>query len=518
MPVDKVIVTNTSALKAKYGDKYDRVKSAIDRLIAADAVRGLKTRLIAIDAEADMKRLRAQAVVGIADQQGAKAAVDAIYKRHQPDYILLLGASDVVPHIDLSNPMTGTADDDDDPTVPSDVPYACDKSWSRRPEDFVGPTRVVGRLPDLTGGNDPAYLVKLLGTAANYVARDRAAYTGHLAITAKLWTKSTTETLTNLFGEESKVLTSPPNGPNWTADQLAARLHFINCHGDTVSPEFFGEFPKGRFPVAHRSSRLPGRIKQGSVVAAECCYGAELYDPRHAAGQPGLCSTYLAQGAYGFLGSTNIAYGPSEGQGQADLICQYFVESVLKGASLGRAALEARQRFVAQFSHVDPSDLKTAVQFILLGDPSVQAVKAVAHAVSRTRAVKSAVRSGRLRSDARGFRRERLVRTGSNLSRTMGAAIPAAIRISPAIARFLRQTARESGIQRPVFRSYRVSFPRVTGAPEIARLRDRRRNRTIHMAIGSRVARPASSQHGVSAIIVTIEAGRIAHVRRVHSR
>jgi hypothetical protein len=518
MPVDKVIVTNTSALKAKYGDKYARVKTAIDKLIAADKARGLTTRLIAIDVEADMKRLRGQPVVAIADQQGAKAAVDAIYKRHQPDYILLLGAPDVVPHIDLSNPMTGTTDDDDDPTVPSDVPYACDAAWSRRPQDFVGPTRVVGRLPDLAGAQDPAYLVKLLGTATRYASRDRTAYTGHLAITAKLWTKSTTETVTNLFGPASSVFTSPPNGPNWTTTQLAARLHFINCHGDTVSPEFFGEFPKGHFPVAHKARRLPGRIKAGSVVAAECCYGAELYDPRHAAGQAGICSTYLGEGAYGFLGSTNIAYGPSEGQGQADLMCQYFVESVLKGASLGRAALEARQRFVAQFSHVDPSDLKTAVQFILLGDPSVQPVKAVAHALSRTKAVKSACRSGRIRYDTRGFRRERLVRAGSNLSRTMGAAIPADIRISPAIARFLRQTAKESGIRRPVFRSFRVSFPRITGSPGIARLHSRRRNRTIHMVIGGRVAGSQSTRHGVSAIIVTIEAGRIAHVRRVHSR
>ena len=144
--------------------------------------------------------------------------------------------------------------------------------------------------------------------------------------------------------------------------------------------------------------------------------------------------------------------------------------------------------------------------------------KAVAHALSRTKAVKSACRSGRIRYDTRGFRRERLVRAGSNLSRTMGAAIPADIRISPAIARFLRQTAKESGIRRPVFRSFRVSFPRVTGSPEIARLHSRRRNRTIHMVIGGRVAGSQSARHGVSAIIVTIEAGRIAHVRRVHSR
>ena len=457
-------------------------------------------------------------VVGTSDQQGAKAAVDAIYHCHHPDYILLLGAPDVVPHIDLSNPMNGTPDDDDDPTVPSDVPYACAAGLSRQPRDFVGPTRVVGRLPDLMGSQDPAYLIKLLGTATHYAPRERSAYSGHFAISAKVWTKSTQESVANLFGPESAVFTSPPSGPNWSKIQLAPRLHFINCHGDTISPEFFGEFPEDHFTTAHRAKHLPGRVTKGSVVAAECCYGAELYEPLRARGQAGIANTYLAEGAYGFLGSTNIAYGPAEGQGQADLICQYFVESVLKGASLGRATLEARQRFVAQFSHVDPSDMKTAVQFILLGDPSLQPVKAAAHAFARSKAVTRAVRSGRIRSDTRGFRRERLVRAGSNLSRTLGAANPADIRVPPKVREFLLQAARESGIRKPAFRSYRVSFPSVSGAPEIASTSQTApRSDDSHGDWGRRVD-TRRVRRGVTAIIVTIEAGRIAHLRRVHSR
>ena len=38
---------------------------------------------------------------------------------------------------------------------------------------------------------------------------------------------------------------------------------------------------------------------------------------------PGIGVTYLTEGAYGVFGSTTIAYGPSEGNGQADYICQY---------------------------------------------------------------------------------------------------------------------------------------------------------------------------------------------------
>jgi hypothetical protein len=144
MAVDKVIVTKVSALKAKYGLHYSRLESALDTAITADDTRGLRTRLVAIDSRADMKRVKGKPVTGRGDEKGAKAAVDAIYRHYKPDYILLLGAPDVVPHVHLDNPMKGTPDDDDDLTVPSDLPYACEAGWSRRPEDFLGPTALSG--------------------------------------------------------------------------------------------------------------------------------------------------------------------------------------------------------------------------------------------------------------------------------------------------------------------------------------------------------------------------------------
>ena len=63
MAVDKVIATNVTALKGKYGNKYPRVKAAIDALIKADLARGLKTMLIALDSPSDMKRVKGKPVV-----------------------------------------------------------------------------------------------------------------------------------------------------------------------------------------------------------------------------------------------------------------------------------------------------------------------------------------------------------------------------------------------------------------------------------------------------------------------
>ena len=53
-----------------------------------------------------------------------------------------------------------------------------------------------------------------------------------------------------------------------------------------------------------------------------------------------------------------------------------IVRAVLDGASLGRAALTAQQKFISSGGHMGPHDLKTIAQFLLLGDPSIHPVKA----------------------------------------------------------------------------------------------------------------------------------------------
>jgi hypothetical protein len=88
-----------------------------------------------------------------------------------------------MPHIHLTNPML--EDEEEDPDVPSDLPYACEAAFSRRPQDFLGPTRVVGRLPDLTGADEPSYLLKVLATAARFVCRDPKDYSTQFALTEK---------------------------------------------------------------------------------------------------------------------------------------------------------------------------------------------------------------------------------------------------------------------------------------------------------------------------------------------
>jgi hypothetical protein len=118
---------------------------------------------------------------------------------------------------------------------------------------------------------------------------------------------------------------------------------------------------------------LNKKISYGTVVAAESCYGAQLLNPAETG--ISIANNYLANHALSFMGSSTIAYGPASGQGLADLICQYFIESILAGASTGRAMLEARQKFLnVNGPSLDAYELKTIAQFYMLGDPSISPV------------------------------------------------------------------------------------------------------------------------------------------------
>src|ERR1041384_3236108 len=125
MAVDKVIVTNLTALKQ----------------------RGLITTLVALDDKAGMKKLSAPVVTDAADPKQNKRAIDGVYKALVPDYLMILGAPDVVPHQDIKNPIFNAPGDDpneqgdEDEFAPSDLPSAWDAPSGQNAHDFTARTR-----------------------------------------------------------------------------------------------------------------------------------------------------------------------------------------------------------------------------------------------------------------------------------------------------------------------------------------------------------------------------------------
>lgn len=381
MVIDKIIVSNKTALRRKYGKHFSLVEKALKQLVAHDKTNGLVSKIIWLDDVSSMKSFKTKPITDHKRAEQYKKAIDALYRKIDPDYILLFGADDVIPHIRLRNMIAASRDEDR--IVPSDLPYASDNPYSTRIIDFKAPSRVLSRLPDLENGSDPAYPIALIKHIINWKKKLPAEeYKSYFAISAKVWKGSTGSSIKKMFETTDNLLVSPEALGPYPDEQMDKLVHFFNCHGGKGSPIFEGDDGTPSAFEAIRSSHI-NTIRHGCLAVAECCYSSDLYDPEYANGEMGICNKYLLQGALAFLGSTTIAWGPPDGQELADLITQYFVINIQKGASVGRAMLDARLRFVQKSApRLGPYELKTLAQFTLLGDPSVHLVEPPAQAAN----------------------------------------------------------------------------------------------------------------------------------------
>ena len=261
--VDKVIVTNFGALHGKYGAADANVHAALTRWVQADLQRGLVTEVVAVDDAASMQAAGGPAVTNALDCAQNKQAIDHIYRTFAPDYIVILGSIDVIPHQDMLNPLyTGPGGDDPDEHAFGDLPYACDTPYGQDISAFKGPTRVVSRLPDRTGAQDPHWLLDLIDAVIRHQPRPRADFQDYHAVSAEVWKDSTQLSARNMFGSDSDLQLVPPAGRPWPGARLARLVHFYNCHGASVDPQFYGQ--RGtQYPPALNSQDLAGKRDRG---------------------------------------------------------------------------------------------------------------------------------------------------------------------------------------------------------------------------------------------------------------
>lgn len=515
----KVILTNRSALQRKYGHRSSDIEAAIQALIQSDRGRSIETRVVALDSPEAMQDI-GPTVTDPKNQAQTKAAVDAVFRQLGPDYILLLGAIDVISHQDLRNPAYRSGFDDD-PVIPSDLPYACEGPWSDDPKDFIAVTRVVGRLPDITGSSEPSYLIGLLESAANATALARADFGEYFGITAQVWERSTTLSLEAIFGSSGDMQQVPPDDYQWPPDLLGRRAHFINCHGAPSVWQFFGQ-PRGveTYPVAQDGTYIPGKVASGTVVAAECCYGSQLYDPSPTnAASPGLCNVYLENGAYGFFGSSTIAYGPADSNDWADHLCQYFLRAILQGSSLGSAVLRARQDYVKERATLDPIDLKTLAQFNVLGDPSIHpvAVPVADQPVPHRMAVGGPDPQAQSLAVGRTGRRRSMFVAGIAIARATAVAVPNPAPELGSVSEILQTLATAVNIPKPEIISYDIQQPaQVLEAVHGMRLSPAERER-IHVIMGRGGSGTAPAPQ-ITALVAKEENGQIVNYRTAYSR
>jgi ketosteroid isomerase-like protein len=185
----KLSVTIRKRLLAKYGRSgVKSIDAAIRAWSAANAAQGFKTVHVALDDAAALAKHGVRPLRGAVTAAKAKRVVDALFAALTPDYLVLIGSGDVVPFFEVVNP---SARQDDEPTLLTDNPYGCSTKFAaRNRRSYLVPDRVVGRIPDLPGADDPAPLVDYLLKAARWESRPAAAYRGAYAVCCDAWRRA----------------------------------------------------------------------------------------------------------------------------------------------------------------------------------------------------------------------------------------------------------------------------------------------------------------------------------------
>lgn len=388
----QVALSSSAALQQRFGaDGFAAIDRRLQQYAMALQRRGVMAHICYCD-DADSLRL-ADGIAAAPAPAEAGALRDllrtlsgALSERGRTlGAVLIVGGDEIAPFHRLPNPLP-----DDDIVVLSDNPYATDDPA------YVAPQRMVARLPD---GNtsDPSLLFAQLDrmTAYHYGSRPHANRSrqffgrrrAHDAPELDVWSagycaeiwKDASRAVLDALTADAPLTSSPPYLAE-TLDLRALhnrRLLYFNLHGAARLPNFYGQ-PDAvwsgaatRLPVALRPDQIDASAADGVLILSEACYGAELAGRTVDTSIP---LRALAHGALAFVGATVNAYGtmtdPLIG---ADLLFQHMLKHLARGEPVGRALHLARLDFAQEMyrrqGFLDDVDIKTLIEFVLLGDP-----------------------------------------------------------------------------------------------------------------------------------------------------
>ncbi|GAB4210705.1 MAG: hypothetical protein OHK0022_44230 [Roseiflexaceae bacterium] len=360
-----LVVTSPRRLFETYGEQGGREVLALTRrLVRTRARRNIPSRLLPI--EDGVPGLEVPGVEPEPDQIAAQlSAVAAVLERggRRLNSVLLVGGPEVVPFDQIANPTPL----DGDTIVLSDRRYA-----GRHRE--VLPEWSVGRLPGPAGSS--AMLARLIRHTMLLHTQPPDGDLLSFGYSAAIWGRSAA-TVYHEISPQPPLL-SPPVVATTLDLTLLDRARFIYCnlHGVRDGPVWYGQATERRsLVVALRPADLQGRHLRGAVVVSEACYGATIGGGRDE--RSSMALAFLAHGAAGFVGSTAVTYGPiGPPLGEADLVALHFLRAIqTPGITLG-AAFDAALRgmladTMARQTVLDEDDIKTALSFVLYGDPTL---------------------------------------------------------------------------------------------------------------------------------------------------
>jgi hypothetical protein len=277
------------------------------------------------------------------------------------DGIFLLGGDDVFPFWQFGNPVADRLLDPD-PIVLSDNPYGL----CADPESLV-PTVPVGRLY----ASSPDEFRTALSALGDGTTGPAAV--GSLSAVNVDWIRASASAMSALEPPLDERVCPHYEVTVDNAADLHRRFLYFNLHGFDGDPAWKGyDASVDAFEDAVTPGSFTARPMAGAMIVSEACYGAQV------AGRSADNSCALAahmNGAAAFIGATGLVFGsflqPTLTVADADKLAPMVLQHLVARVPAGRALVDARRAFVTTPARdLTPYEKKTALQFVLLGDPS----------------------------------------------------------------------------------------------------------------------------------------------------
>lgn len=282
------------------------------------------------------------------------------------DGVLLVGGDDVFPFWRFTNPVADRLLDPD-PIVLSDNPYGlCEDVESLRP------TVPVGRLCD--GGSADALREALDAMIA--AVRQPAPRAGSLAAVNEAWIDMSAPAVGSLEVPVAYRVCPYYKVTGGNTEDFNRRFLYFNMHGFDGDPVWKGyDADRDLFADCVTPASFTVETTAGALIVSEVCYGAQVVGRR----TDDSCAVAAQHcGAAAFIGATGLVFGsflqPMLTLADADRLAPQILERLVAGSPAGSALCDGRRAFLeSPPRELTPYEKKTALQFVLLGDPSRRA-------------------------------------------------------------------------------------------------------------------------------------------------
>jgi len=352
-----LILTSNKNLENKYGPETTfEIHEKINAYAQSVSATGKEVLTVLVD-DADSLAPYDLSPVDPNNASAIKELLDQLDRKVNVDNFLIVGGHEIIPFHVLLNPCG----DDGDTVVYSDNPYAS------RDADVLIPERALTRLPD-DAATDNAFFINLLDQVAHQAQGPTALTFG---LSAKVWKGASTRVYDEIESDDAVRLSPPVTNNEISNDWIDNKAYYyFNLHGSEETANWYGQEGM-RYPVAFIPDNLSNISVENAVVCCEACYGANIIDKR---ADEALSLTFLDKKAACFVGSTKIAYGPSEPPcTDADLIVIKFFARVKEGLPFGEAFFRAKADFaresIGMHGYLDKTEEKTLLEFVIFADP-----------------------------------------------------------------------------------------------------------------------------------------------------